>query len=279
MRSCRLKIRNFTFVVQWRVEHAGCGRPTTGVSSGTSPLGNFLRSRSQRSEHNQNHSRCRTTVDQAELRKFAALSSHWWNDTTGPFAPLHSMNQVRVPLIRDSLLDNASMKVQTGTFGPLGGKTILDVGCGGGILSEGLARLGADVLGVDAGAENVAVATKHAALDPMLQGRLQYRCTTAEALVEERAGDFDCVVSSEVIEHVSDIEQFAEVLSRFVKVCTCDVAGASCPDTSNSVMCSQGAHLSSPPSTEQRGRLLLRSWAQSTCYAWSLRERMSGPNL
>jgi ubiquinone biosynthesis O-methyltransferase len=168
--------------------------------------------------------------DEAELRKFAALSARWWDDASssaGPFAGLHRMNAVRVPLVRQALLllpplgtaaaatpsPPAPAPLLRGPSArPLSGFRILDVGCGGGILSEALARLGADVTGIDAEPANVAAAAAHATLDPDVQARLVYRRSTVEDEAERNPGAYDCVVSSEVIEHVPDPRPFARAL-------------------------------------------------------------------
>ena len=164
---------------------------------------------------------CSVTVDESELKKFANIASYWWNDVKGPFAALHSMNAVRVPLIRKAI-DSIEASIlptseDAGRKASLKDIHVLDVGCGGGILSEALARLGAKVVGVDAADQNIVVARAHAQRDQRLKHNLTYECTTAEALVEQQR-QFDCVVSSEVIEHVSDPAAFMEALCALVKV-------------------------------------------------------------
>ena len=160
-----------------------------------------------------------SSVDASELRKFASQSSLWWRDDSGPFAALHSLNRVRVPLIRQALLElSLPMPQPTQSAGqPLRGFRILDVGCGGGILSEALARLGAGVLGIDAADENVRAATLHRDSNPRLVKLLSYETVTAEKLLL-RGVDFDAVVASEVIEHVRDPQEFVRTCSGLVRV-------------------------------------------------------------
>lgn len=153
-------------------------------------------------------------VDPAERAKFERDASSWWRERDGPFAALHSMNPARVAFVRDGVraqfgLDDVGARALVGT-------RILDVGCGGGILAEALARLGADVTGIDAGAANVEIARAHASGDDALRGRLRYEATTAEAL-GARGETFDCVTSLEVIEHVSDPLAFVETLGKLVR--------------------------------------------------------------
>lgn len=161
----------------------------------------------------------KSTLDLAEVSKFSALSKQWWRDTGGPFSGLHRLNEVRVPLICEAALKNTARSTTTSSSPrrPLSGVTICDIGCGGGILSEALARLGATVTGIDASSPNVAAATFHSSLDLSgFPGGITYRCTTAEKLASENAL-FDVVVCSEVIEHVADVDELVRALSMLVK--------------------------------------------------------------
>ncbi|KAJ8411507.1 hypothetical protein AAFF_G00163150 [Aldrovandia affinis] len=146
-----------------------------------------------------------STLDPSETRKFQRLANKWW-DEQGEFAALHSMNDLRVPFIRDNLL-NVTGGRQWGR--PLSGTRILDVGCGGGLLTEPLGRLGADVLGIDPVEDSVRTAELHRSFDPVLRERVQYRACPLEELSEEEAEAFDAVVASEVVEHVADLDTFA----------------------------------------------------------------------
>lgn len=152
-----------------------------------------------------------STVDAAEVAKFGAMAATWW-DPLGPFRPLHAMNPTRMAFIAAA----AQQHFATPESAPLSGLSVLDVGSGGGLLCESLARLGPNsVLGVDVAAANVAMARAHAAGDPTLRA-LKYRHATAEALVA--AGrQFDVVTSVEVIEHVSDPAVFAAVCAQLVR--------------------------------------------------------------
>lgn len=154
-----------------------------------------------------------TTLDPAEVRKFQAMANKWW-DLQGEFAALHSMNDLRVPFIRDNLLNVHGVR-QLGK--PLAGLRILDVGCGGGVLSEPLGRLGADVLGIDPVEDSVRTAELHSSYDPDLRERVRYHACTLEELAEEEAEGFDAVVASEVVEHLADLDAFANCCQQVLK--------------------------------------------------------------
>ncbi|CAL1402966.1 unnamed protein product [Linum trigynum] len=147
-----------------------------------------------------------------ELAKFAAISDTWW-DSEGPFKPLHAMNPTRLAFIRSTLCRHFSKDPNVPK--PFEGLEIVDVGCGGGILSEPLARLGATVTGVDAVEKNIKIAHLHADLDPTTS-TIDYVCTTAEKLVEE-GRQFDAVMSLEVIEHVADPAEFCKSLAALTR--------------------------------------------------------------
>nr|TKS14465.1 hypothetical protein D5086_0000045390 [Populus alba] len=135
-----------------------------------------------------------SSLKQHELAKFAAISDTWW-DSEGPFKPLHNMNPTRLAFIRSTLCRHFSKDPNCAR--PFEGLKIVDVGCGGGILSEPLARMGATVTGVDAVEKNINVARIHADLDPETS-TIEYCCTTAEKLVEEQR-KFDAVIALEVL--------------------------------------------------------------------------------
>ncbi|XP_048880179.1 ubiquinone biosynthesis O-methyltransferase, mitochondrial [Brienomyrus brachyistius] len=163
--------------------------------------------------HYSTGSSSRTTLDPSEFKKFQALASRWW-DERGAFAALHSMNSLRVPFVRDNLL-----KIHQGLQGGrlLSGMRILDVGCGGGLLSEPLARLGADVMGVDPVEDNVRIAELHSSSDPALRERLQYRACTIEELSSEEREAFDAIVASELVEHLLDVDVFIQCCHQVLK--------------------------------------------------------------
>ncbi|XP_063403374.1 ubiquinone biosynthesis O-methyltransferase, mitochondrial-like [Mytilus trossulus] len=152
-----------------------------------------------------------TTIDQDEHHKFTKLASHWW-DEKGEFYALHSMNRLRIPLIRDAFVDASD---KGSKIFPLKDKLILDVGSGGGIIAEPLARLGATVTGIDMVEENIRIAQTHISQDPEISGRVNYIHGAVEDLTEE--GKFDAVVASEVVEHVSDVEMFISSCCKLIK--------------------------------------------------------------
>ena len=151
-----------------------------------------------------------STVDPAEIERFSRIAEEWW-DPTGKFAPLHRLNPVRIGYIRDRAAAHWQRDALSGT--PLQGLSLLDIGCGGGLLSEPMARLGAQVTGVDAAARNIAVAALHAEKQGLA---IDYRQGTAEALAES-GGQFDIVLALEIVEHVADVELFLKSCGRMVK--------------------------------------------------------------
>lgn len=150
------------------------------------------------------------TVDEAEVERFSRQAADWWNPR-GSMAPLHKFNPVRVAYIRDRAAARFGRDVKR--LDSLAGLRILDIGCGGGILSEPLARLGASVVGADPAAANIQVAQDHAVQSELA---IDYRITTAEALAE--AGErFDIVLAMEVVEHVADVGLFVKKCGEMVK--------------------------------------------------------------
>lgn len=138
-----------------------------------------------------------TTIDAQEVAKFEAMAAEWW-DPQGKFKPLHMLNPCRLDYITGQIA--AEFDRDLGQSMPFAGLRILDIGCGGGLLSEPMARLGADVVGADAAAGNIPVAQVHAAQSGLM---IDYRHTSAEALAA--AGEqFDVVLNMEVVEHVAD---------------------------------------------------------------------------
>ncbi|KAM0008837.1 putative methyltransferase [Helianthus debilis subsp. tardiflorus] len=149
-----------------------------------------------------------SSLNQTELAKFAAIADSWW-DAEGPFKPLHVMNPTRLAFLRSTLCRHFGKDPFSPR--PFEGLKFVDVGCGGGILSEPLARMGASVTGIDAVEKNIKIARLHADLDPVASS-IKYRWTTAENLVEEQM-TFDAVIALEVIEHVADPAEFCKSLS------------------------------------------------------------------
>lgn len=151
-----------------------------------------------------------STIDTGEVERFSALAEEWWNPN-GKFRPLHKFNPVRLSWIRDQVAAHFGRDPRTPK--PFEGLRILDIGCGGGLLCEPMARLGAEVVGADASETNIEVAKLHAAESGV---NIDYRATTAEALAD--AGEkFDIVLNMEVIEHVSDPALFITKCSEMVK--------------------------------------------------------------
>ncbi len=142
-----------------------------------------------------------STVDPREVDYYTELADTWW-DTQGPFWPLHRLNELRVAYIRDMLVSHFDLDANTER--PLAGLNILDVGCGGGILSESMAKLGATVTGIDIVERNIGVATLHAQQQDL---PIEYRLTTADK-VAATGSTFDVVLNMEVVEHVADVDAF-----------------------------------------------------------------------
>lgn len=148
-----------------------------------------------------------TTFSDAEIRKFTAMADEWW-DPAGSFRPLHQLNPVRVAAIRERVAWHYGRNPRADR--PLAGLRIIDIGCGGGLVAEPLAAMGAEVVAVDADPKAVAIAKIHAE-----QGGLaiDYRCAAPEQLAENEQ-PFDAVISMEVVEHVSDVDAFIATCNR-----------------------------------------------------------------
>lgn len=142
-----------------------------------------------------------TTVDAREVAFYTRLAETWW-DSEGPFWPLHKLNYLRTAYIRDKLCQHFQRTANASR--PLDGLRVLDVGCGGGILSESMARLGARVTGIDVVEKNIRIATLHAEQEDL---QIDYRMETAAQLASTGA-TFDVVLNMEVVEHVADVETF-----------------------------------------------------------------------
>jgi 2-polyprenyl-6-hydroxyphenyl methylase/3-demethylubiquinone-9 3-methyltransferase len=149
------------------------------------------------------------SADPREIEHFTKFAETWW-DPTGPFWPLHKLNALRVDWIVSQL---KTTHANASTEAPLKGLKVLDVGCGGGILSESLARLGADVTGIDVVEKNIAIAKAHAAQQNL---NIQYQLNSVEALSEGEQ-QFDVVFNMEVVEHVADLPGFMQACNALVK--------------------------------------------------------------
>lgn len=152
------------------------------------------------------------TVDAEDVRRFTDIASDWWNPV-GPFKPLHDLNPARLSFIKEHLCTVFGRN--SSDLAPFSGLRLIDIGCGGGILTEPLARLGAQMTAIDAGAENIAAAKAHAEAQGL---DIDYRHQPPEALagMTER---FDGVISMEVVEHVADLDLF------FAAVCGLSMPG------------------------------------------------------
>lgn len=151
-----------------------------------------------------------STIDEAEVARFSALAAEWWNPQ-GKFGVLHKFNPVRLGFIRDQAAAHFGRDPKG--VKPFAGLRLLDIGCGGGLLSEPMTRLGFEVLGADASAKNIKTASVHAEEQGLA---IDYRATTAEALAE--TGDrFDVILNMEVIEHVADLNLFLKSCVSMLK--------------------------------------------------------------
>lgn len=154
--------------------------------------------------------KARVSVDAEDVERFSRIAEEWW-DPRGKFRPLHAINPVRLRYLRDQIEAHFGQTTQNNA--PLAGLTLIDIGCGGGLISEPMARLGASVTGIDASEKNIAVAGLHA---EKMGLSIDYRATTAEALRTQGA-TFDVVLALEIVEHVADVPFFLETVASLVK--------------------------------------------------------------
>lgn len=138
------------------------------------------------------------SIDPADVARFSAQAELWW-DARGPFAPLHKFNPARLAFIRRTAL--AHFGRDAAARAPFAGLSLVDVGCGGGLIAEPMRRMGFEVAAVDASGENIGTARAHAAGQGL---DIAYRAATVEQLVAEGAGPFDVVLALEIVEHVAD---------------------------------------------------------------------------
>ena len=149
-----------------------------------------------------------TTVNKKEIEKFSRMAEEWW-DVEGKFKPLHKFNPIRIKYIKESVIEN--FKLQNNEKLPLNGINLLDIGCGGGLLSEPMCRLGATVTGIDASAKNIEIAKIHAKKNNL---NINYICTSPEKIQKEK---FDVILNMEIVEHVENVDLFLKSSSNLLK--------------------------------------------------------------
>ena len=150
------------------------------------------------------------SIDPADVARFSAQAAEWW-DASGPFAPLHKFNPARQAFIRDRVAERFGR--DPATRAPFEGLSLIDIGCGGGLIAEPMRRMGFQVTAVDASSENIGTARAHAAEQGL---DIAYRAATVEQVEAEGAGPFDVVLVLEIIEHVADPEAFIRACSRLI---------------------------------------------------------------
>ena len=150
------------------------------------------------------------SIDPADVARFSAQAAEWW-DASGPFAPLHRFNPARLAFIRDRVAERFGRDPRTRA--PFEGLSLIDIGCGGGLIAEPMRRMGFSVTAVDASSENIGTARAHAAEQGL---DIAYRAATVEQVEAEGAGPFDVVLVLEIIEHVADPEAFIRACSRLI---------------------------------------------------------------
>jgi 2-polyprenyl-6-hydroxyphenyl methylase/3-demethylubiquinone-9 3-methyltransferase len=154
-----------------------------------------------------------STIDKQEAKKFAHLAQEWW-DANGKLKPLHQMNPARLSFIKEQIISHFNLSVTEHSYTPLKGVSVLDVGCGGGLVSAPIARMGADVTGIDVVADNIHIAQNYCSLHGITNAK--FLQTTVEELVES-GQKFKAVVCLEVVEHVLNVPLFIHCLCQLLE--------------------------------------------------------------
>ena len=149
-----------------------------------------------------------TSVNKKEIDKFSKMANEWW-DPEGKFKPLHKFNPTRIKYIKENIINNFKLKNK---LRPLSGINILDIGCGGGLLSEPMSRMGANVTGIDASDKNIKIAKVHSKKNKL---KINYLCSSPEKL--KIGKKFDVILNMEIVEHVEDIDFFLKSCSKLLK--------------------------------------------------------------
>ena len=148
------------------------------------------------------------TINKKEIEKFSKIAEEWW-DPQGKFRPLHKFNPIRISYIKESIINSFKLKEKVK---PLKKVKILDIGCGGGLLSEPMFRLGADVMGIDASDKNIEIAKFHAKKNNL---NIKYLCASPEKLNTSKK--FDVILNMEIVEHVKDVDFFLQSCSKLLR--------------------------------------------------------------
>ncbi len=148
------------------------------------------------------------TINKKEIEKFSKIAEEWWNPE-GKFKPLHRFNPIRIQYIKDNIINHFRLKNK---INPLKNINLLDIGCGGGLLSEPMSKLGANVTGIDASEKNINVAKLHAKKNRL---KIKYIYTSPEKLKIKKK--FDIILNMEIVEHVEDLDFFIKETSKLLK--------------------------------------------------------------
>ncbi len=149
-----------------------------------------------------------SSVNKKEIEKFSSMAAEWW-DPDGKFKPLHKFNPIRIKYIKENIIKQFKLKNKVK---PLSGISILDIGCGGGLLSEPMSKLGANVTGIDASIKNIKIAKLHAKKNKL---KINYSCSSPEKLKINTK--FDVILNMEIVEHVEDISFFLKSCTKLLK--------------------------------------------------------------